>query len=169
MKKQIVSILAILMLIGCASNKPIDVPPSDEYTLYARGLSTTLGIEGNADRQAILMARNELASAIETHITSLTKTASEQVGIGNDSELNDLFSQAIKATVKQTLEFSVLHSAKPTKKVKGAYRAEKVYKVNIGPINEQMMENIKKRQNLYERFRTSELFNELEEEIEKDK
>ncbi|MBC8487292.1 MAG: LPP20 family lipoprotein [Bacteroidetes bacterium] len=169
MKKQIASILAILLLVGCASSpKRLVTPPSDEYTLYARGLSTDQLVEEEADAAAALNARNELAASIENHIKSLTKRAREQIGIGKDAELNSQFSQAIKQTVDQTLNFSTLYKSAETIKKRNAFRAEVIYKIDIGPVNKRIMENIKQRQNLYERFRTSELFKELEEEIEKE-
>jgi|TARA_Y100000310_G_scaffold59576_1_gene54968 hypothetical protein len=185
-KYTIIGIILVSFIVGCATKpeiippitppsrpitppKRVEVPPSDEFTLYARGLSTGMMREEDADRRAALSARNELATSIETHIKSLTKDAMEQIGMGKDADLTSLFSSAIKATVDQTLRFSVLHSAKPTiwdERMNG-FRAEVVYKLNIGPINEQMLDNIKQRKNLYEQFRASELFNELEDEIEK--
>ena len=92
MKKLIVSMVAILLLIGCASTtkvvpsrqtrpaitpKRLVTPASDEYMLYARGLSTDQLVEEEADRAAILRARQQLAATIETHIKSLTKQARE--------------------------------------------------------------------------------------------
>jgi uncharacterized lipoprotein NlpE involved in copper resistance len=169
----VISVAAILLLMGCASTHPerLEVPASDEFTLYARGLSTDQLIEEEADAAAVLNARNELASAIEAHIKSLTKKAREQIGVGKDAELNSQYSSAMKQTVNQTLNFSTLYKAHTTvwdKKVNG-FRAEVIYKVNIGPISQKLMENIKQRQNLYERFRTTDLFDELEKEIEKSK
>ncbi len=164
-------VAAILLLMGCASTHPdrLEVPASDEFTLYARGLSTDQLIEEEADAAATLNARNELASAIEAHIKSKTKRAREQIGVGEDAELNSQFSSAMIQTVNQTLNFSTLYKAQTTewdKKVNG-WRAEVIYKVNIGPINQKLMENIKQRQNLYERFRTTQLFDDLEKDIEK--
>jgi len=171
MKKQIIVGITILLIVGCASTYTrLVVPKSDEFTVYARGLSTDQLIEEEADAAAVLNARNGLASNIETHIKSLTKRAREQVGIGKDAELNSQFSGAIIATVDQTLNFSSEYSVNPTvwDKKKNGYRAEVIYKINTGPVNKKMMENIKKRKNLYERFRTSELFRELENKIEKE-
>ena len=184
MKKLIVSMVAILLLIGCASTtngvpsrqprpaitpKRLVTPASDEYMLYARGLSTDQLVEEEADRAAILRARQQLAATIETHIKSLTKQAREQVGIGRDAELNSQYSNAVKATVKQTLNITVPFKAAETRwdENRNGFRAEVIYKVDIGPVNKSILENIKQRKNLYERFRTSELFKELEEEIEK--
>jgi len=172
-KATVFGLAAILLLMGCASTHPdrLVVPASDEFTLYARGLSTDQLIEEEADASAILNARNELASAIEAKINSLTKRAREQIGVGKDAELNSQYSSAVKQTVSQTLNFSTLYKAHTTvwdKKVNG-FRAEVIYKVSIGPINQKLMENIKQRQNLYERFRTTQLFDELEKEIEKSK
>ncbi len=166
----LISISAIILLMGCAAKQPerLVVPQSDEFTLYGRGLSTDQLIEEEADAAAALSARNELATSIEAHIKSLTKRAREQIGFGEDAELNSQFTSAMKQTVNQTLNFSTLYKAHTTvwdKKVNG-FRAEVIYKVNIGPINQKMMENIKQRQNLYERMRTSDLFQELEEEIQ---
>lgn len=165
---QFLGVLGIIFMAGCAGTQPpsgLTVPPSDASTLYARGLSTTLLVEEAADNAAALRARNELATMIEAHVKSLTKQASEQIGIGKDAELNSAFSEAIKQTVNQSLNFSSQYQKAPTTWVKrlGAYRAEVIYKVNIGPINDQLMENIKARKNLHERFRTTGLYDELEE------
>ena len=172
MKKQIVSILAVLLFVGCATTSMrLMTPPSDQYTLYARGLSTDQMVEEEADEVAILNARNQLAATLEARLKSLTKRAREQVGIGKDAELNSQYSIAIKQTVDQALNFSSPHAIAETKWVKklNAYRAEVIYKVQIGPAKEQMMENIKQRKKLYERFRTGELFKELEKEIDKER
>lgn len=165
---QFLGLLSIVAMLGCAGSR-IPLPKSDEFTLYARGLSTDQTKEENADAAAKMVGRNELATMIQVHIRSLTKQASEQVGIGKNSELNSLFSQAIKQTVDQTFSGSTLHDAAVTKWVRRlkAYRAEVVMKIDTGPVNEQMLDNIKQRQRLYERFRTSALFKEMEEEIEK--
>ena len=170
MKRSIISALIIVLFVGCASvAKRLIEPPSDEYTLYARGLSTDQLAEEEADFSAELNARNRLATQIEAHIKSKTKRAREQVGIGKDAELNSQYSIAIKQTVDETLNFSSVYEIAETrwdKKVYG-YRAEVILKVDIGPINELMLDNIKQRKNLYERLRTSELFNEMEEDIDK--
>ena len=170
MKKQITTMMAILLLIGCASApKRLDTPASDEYTLYARGLSTDQAYEEDADIAAEADAKNRLSGMIETHVKSLTKRAREQIGVGKDAELNSQFTFATKQTVDQSLNFTSLHNSVVTTwdKKRDGFRAEIILKVNIGPINERMLDNIKQRQNLYERFRTSELFNELEDEIDK--
>lgn len=161
-----------LLLIGCVSTKPPErlvTPPSDEFTLYARGLSTDQRMEEMADRAAELQGRNALATAIQTHITSLTKQAAEQVGINEDSEMSRMFSQAIKLTVDQTLVGSVVHSNAVTRwdKRVGGFRAEVVMKIDIGVVNKNLIENLKQRKLLYERMRTGELFQELEAEIKK--
>lgn len=168
---QFLGVLSIVIMVGCAGTQPrvaLTVPQSDQSTLYARGLSTTLMVEEAADNAAALRARNGLAGIIEAHVKSLTKQASEQIGIGKDAELNSSFSEAIKQTVSQSLNFSSVYQKAPTvyDKRLGAYRAEVIYKVDIGPINDQIMENIKARKNLYERFRTTELFEELEAETQ---
>lgn len=167
----ILACLIIISMIGCAGSQPrvgLTVPQSDASTLYARGLSTTLLVEEAADNAAALRARNGLAAIIETHIKSLTKQASEQIGIGKDAELNSSFSEAIKQIVNQSLNFATQYKKAPTiyDKRLGAYRAEVIFKIDIGPINDQIMENIKARKNLYERFRTTELFEELEKETQ---
>ena len=116
MKKQITTMMAILLLIGCASApKRLMVPASDEYTLYARGLSTHIPLEAKADADAKLQARNELVAAIESRVKSLTKSAYEQIGIGKDAELNSQFSQVIKSIVNETINISVEHAVAETR------------------------------------------------------
>ena len=169
-KLQLITTCLVLMtVIGCAAGvvkQRVTTPASDQYTLYARGVSDGLRTESTSQRQAQLDARNNLATSIETHIKSLTKSASEQIGLGNDSELNSMFSQAIKQTVNQTLSFSLIHEGPVTTEKKGIFRSEVVVKLDLGPVNQEMMENLKERKRLYERFRTSNLFKELESEID---
>jgi len=107
-----------------------------------------------------------LATSIQTHLKSLTKSASEQIGIGKDAELNTMFSEAIKQTVNQVMNFSTIHEGPVTTEKKGVYRSEVVVKLDLSPVNQEMMENLKQRKRLYERFRTSNLFKELESEID---
>lgn len=165
---QFLGLLSMIVMVGCAGTR-LRPPQSDEFALYARGLSTDQTNESMADAAAQLNGRNELATTITAHIKSMTKQASEQVGIGKDSELNSLFSQAIVQTVDQTLVGSTVYEAAVTKYVRRlkAYRAEVIMMIDTGPVNEQMLDDIKERRKLYERFRTSELFKEMEAEIEK--
>ena len=168
---QFLGVLSIMILAGCAGTQPppgLTIPQSDQSTLYARGLSTGLVREEAADRAAVQRAREGLAAMIEVHVKSLTKQASEQIGIGADAELNSTYSEVIKSTVSQSLNFSTPFQRAPTvwDKRTNAYRAEVIYKIDIGPINDQIMENIKARKNLYERFRTTDLFKELEAETQ---
>ena len=160
--------LALMTIIGCAGvvKQRVTTPASDQYTLYARGVSDGLRMESASQSQAQLDARNNLATTIENHIKSLTKSAAEQIGLGKDSELNSMFSQAIKQTVNQTLNFSLVHDGPLTTEKKGIYRSEVVVKIDLGPVNQEMVESIKERKRLYERFRTSNLFKELESEID---
>jgi len=161
--------LALMTIIGCAAGvvkQRVTTPASDQYTLYARGVSDGLRMESASQSQAQLDARNNLATTVENHIKSLTKGAVEQIGLGKDSELNSMFSQAIKQTVNQTLNFSLVHEGPVTTQKKGIYRSEVVVKIDLGPVNQEMVESIKERKRLYERFRTSNLFKELESEID---
>ena len=172
-KQQLLTIcLALMTFIGCAGGikgivkHNVTTPASDQYTLYARGVSEGLMRENLSERAAQENARNELAASIQTHLKSLTKSASEQIGIGKDAELNTMFSEAIKQTVNQVMDFSTVHDGPVTTEKKGVYRSEVVYKLDLGPANQEMMENLKERKRLYERFRTSNLFKELESEID---
>ena len=172
-KQQLLTIcLALMTFIGCAGGikglvkQNVTAPASDQYTLYARGVSEGLMRENLSERAAQANARNELAATIQNHIKSLTKSAYEQIVLGKDAELNTMFSEAIKQTVNKVLNFSLVHDGPVTTKKKGIYRSEVVVKIDLGPVNQEMVESIKERKRLYERFRTSNLFKELESEID---
>jgi ribosomal protein S20 len=169
-KLQLITTCLVLMtVIGCAAGvvkQRVTTPASDQYTLYARGVSEGLMKENLSERAAQASARNELATSIQTHIKSLTKSAAEQIGLGKDAELNTMFSEAIKQTVDQVMSFSSVHEGPVTTEKKGIFRSEVVVKLELGPVNQEMMENLKERKRLYERFRTSNLFKELESEID---
>ena len=172
-KQQLLTIcLALLTFIGCAGGikglvkHNVTTPASDQYTLYARGVSTGMQAEWLSEKDATTKARQELATSINNHIKALTKSATEQIGLGKDSELNTMFSDAVKQTVNQSLDFSLIHEGPVTTEIKGEFRSEVVIKLDLSPVNQEMMENIKQRKRLYERMRTSNLFKELESEID---
>ena len=165
---QIVITLASLLflIVGCAGT--IKDPQSDQYTLYAKGISEGQMDIANSEEDAWILAQQRMGGFIDTHVKGLTKRAREQIGLGKDAELNSMFSQATKAVVDQQLRFMTVYgNYKTTGSSKKGYKTVVWGKLNCGPINDEMMENLKKRQRLYERFRTSQLFTELEDEIAK--
>ena len=122
----------------------------------------------NSEEDAWILAQQRMAGFIDTHVKGLTKRAREQIGLGKDAELNSMFSQATKATVNQSLKFMTVYgNYKTTGSSKKGYKTVVWGKLNCGPINDEMMENLIIRQRLNERLRTSQLFTELEDEIAK--
>jgi len=127
------------------------------------------GISGRMDlakKKAVLDAQGQLASILKTKVSKLNKSFQEEIGSANDSEINEAFTNVVKAVSKATLRGAI------TKKVK--YLRDKETKnitagvvVAIEPnkINMSIFDELKKKPKLYERFRASQAYKELDNEM----
>ncbi|MFQ5650894.1 MAG: LPP20 family lipoprotein [bacterium] len=179
--RSLVSLLVIagmaISVMGCGGSKPLTqtridpIPewftntPQDPNFLYAArtGASRDLNL---AIEKAITSARAEIARQYELKIDGLTKSFQEEVGTDEDAEINQLFSQTIRTVVSTQLMGS---RASKTAHVKDGnnYRAYVLVEYPIGAANQAFMNALKANQNMYTRFRASEAFKEMDDEVRK--
>ena len=169
----------LLLIIGCGGKQPppveggteLNVPewftnlPEDPNYLYAASTATSKDLQ-HAVSTAQQMARTDIARQLEVKINSLFKVFREEVGIGEDSEFLSQTTDVSKSVTSKVLSGS---QAKKTKPVKEGmiYRAYVLMEMPIGDANAALVEGIRNQQNLYNRFRASQAYQELEEEVEK--
>ncbi len=178
LKSFIAAALAAILLVGCGrSTEPLqktdmgDVPdwylnqPSDPNYLHAVNTSTSKDMQTAVDK-ATQAARVEVGRQVELKINALQKRFTEETGIGDDAQLLDQFTQASKTVVSTSLSGS---KEKQKKIIKDGnnWRAYVLVEYPLGAAQEALREQIKKNEQLYTRFRASQTYKELDDEVQK--
>jgi len=123
--------------------------------------STNLAID-----KAKTRGRVELAQILEVKIDSMKKDFQEEVGEGNGSELNALFTAAAKVVTHKILSGTVPKDIK-FEEANGKTTAYALMVVDPKVIADAFADQANSQRNMYTRFRASQAFKELDEEIKK--
>jgi hypothetical protein len=165
-----------LMLIGC-STKPIQqtdegkVPdwftniPKDPNFLYAVNTAASQDLQLAIDK-ATTGARAEISRQVETKVDGLQKRFQEETGTTADAQLLDQFTVATKTVVSTSLSGSKITKQQQFKDG-NQWRSYVLVEYPVGAANEAFMQQIKKNEQLYTRFRATQTFKELEDEVKK--
>ena len=157
----------LMILAGCAGsggNWPTVNVPSDPDHLYATGVGESADLQLAIDKAA-LNARTEIGRQLELKLNSLQKGFAEEVG-GAGEELRQMYTSATTVVVSTQLMGSKIKEQKYQQN-KGKYQAIVLVEYPIGAAHTALVNQIKKDENLYTRFRASESFKELDAEVEK--
>ena len=172
--------VTIVFLAGCAGKAaPVgeqnqtatDVPqwslnpPEDSTYYYAVGSAVGRSLP-RAKSRAEGRARSALALQIESEVTTIINSFEVKVREREDTEVTSLLVQVSTTVSRQGLRgltLSKIHSVQ-----EGArYRAYVLMKLPRSATKVAVVDAIQKERELYNRFRTSHVFQELEAEIEK--
>ncbi len=186
MPKQLITAfpLAVLLLTGCGGPKEMtgitpratgetiegipkwfSNPPSDPNFIFTRGTATSRDMQLAQDKAGDA-ARMEMAKTIETKFEGLSKRFQEEVGTGEDAQYLDMFTQATKAVVSQVL-IGVTIDKSESRNEQGLFRSYVLLKMPVGASSQALLNKLKQQERLYTRFRSSQVFKELERETEK--
>lgn len=188
LKINLILLSLILLLSSCMSGPgeftEMDGPFGDLYMqqieLQSKGGLAAVGIgldkSGRLDmamEKAVLAGRTELSRALETKVSNLQKKFIEEIGADIDSaEINETFLSVTKTLSNNTLSGATPLS-KPVQRLDkktGALEIGILVGIDPATINNSLLDEIEKKNvNLYERFRSTEAFAELTDEIEKSK
>lgn len=174
-----ISLLLVLalFLFGCGGSKALqtasegEVPdwfmtvPQDPNYIFAVNTATSQDL-GLAIDKAVTSARAEIGRQVDVLVQGLQKKFDEEVGIGDDAELRQMFTQVTKTVVSTSLSGSRIKYQKQVKDG-NLWRAYVLVEYPIGAANQAFMQQIKNNENMYTRFRASETFKELDEEVKK--
>ena len=164
-------------MIGCGGSKSLqsagtgDVPewytnvPQDPNYLFAANTQTSQDMQLATDK-ATEAARADIARQLQVKIEGLQKRFSEETGTSNDAQLLQMFTQAEKTVVDETLTGSRVKNQKIVKDG-NLWRSYVLVEYPIGTANEALMQQIKSNNQMYTRFRASQAFKELQEEVDK--
>lgn len=170
-------ILMAAGIIGCGGSKGLQTadtgdvpdwymnPPQDPNYLYAANTQSSQDMQLAVDK-ATTAARADIGRQIELRIQGLQKRFTEETGTGNDAQLLQMFTQAEKTVVSTTLNGSRVKSHQINKDG-GLWRAYVLVEYPIGAANQAFMDQLKKNDQMYTRFRASQTFKELDDEVQK--
>ena len=163
------SVLCLLLIgavAGCGSSIPgwYTEPPADEDVIYGVGTAESQGLQ-MATTRAQEAARVQISRNAESKVSALFKQFSEQVGEIEDGEFLQMATDVSKTiTSMVTTATSVVEQK--VENLDGGFRAYALMKMPIGEVNASIVNRIKAQQNLYTRFRASQAFSELEDDVE---
>lgn len=137
--------------------------PDDPNYLFGTATATSRSMQTAIDK-AETSARGDIASELQTKFSGLTKQFQEEVGTGSESELLTQFTQAQKEVVSQVLNGAGVR-AREVVTDRGIYRAYVLMEMPIGEAASKLMSRLQQNRDMYTRFRSSQAFEELEEEV----
>ena len=171
------SLLTVLFFVGCGSQHNLPAtdegdmpewftnPPNDPNFLYAAKTESSRDMQMALDK-ALNGGRAEIARQVEVKMQSLEKQFKEEVGEAENSTMLQQFTQATKSVTNQSLSGSRVKEQKLMQDG-NTWRAYVLVEYPIGAANVQLMEAMKKNQEMYTRFRSTQTFEELDKEIQK--
>jgi len=140
-------------------------PPQDPNFMFSKGTATSRDMQLAVDK-ASDAARMELAKAIETRFEGLSKRFQEEVGTTIEAQYLDQFTQATKSIVSQVLTGAQVEESEILTE-SGIFRAYVLMKMPVGASSEALLNKIKQQEQLYTRFRSTQVFDELNAETKK--
>ncbi len=141
-------------------------------SIVSAGGLAALG-EGQSNRQDIAkdkaknIAMGNIVESLNQKISRLTKSFIEEVGGGANTEVNETFSKVQKNIAINTLSGAVVRKTKLSKNKEGIFLAGSVVEINPKVINTSINRELKNSNaKMYERFRSSKAFDELQKETD---
>ncbi len=166
-----------LLVIGCSGSKSMeqtatgDIPdwylniPNDPNFFYAVNTQVSQDLQLAFDK-ATQGARTEIGRMVETKVNGLQKRFTEETGTAGNAQLLDMFTQASKTVVSTSLSGSRVAKQKQLKDGNN-WRAYVLVEYPIGAANEALQAQIKNNEQMYTRFRASQTYKELDDEVQK--
>jgi len=164
------AILALLF-IGCSSspstgNTNMNMPswamnvPTQQGYLYGVGSAQKQNPQ-LARTAAIGLARDEIARALELKVSSMFKNFMSESGVGENAQALEFTESVTKQVASTTLNGAIVKEVEMT----SDGRMWALVELNLSAVKEAALENAKKDQALFNEFKASRSFDELEKAI----
>ena len=140
-------------------------PPQDPDYLFSPATASSRDLQLATDK-AKQQARAELAAQLEAKVQGLTKKFEEEVGLGEDAEFLSQFTQVSKTVVSTTLSGTRVSKTKVLTEG-GLYRSYVLMELPVGAAAAAFKAQIADNEAMYTRFRSTQAFEELSDEVEK--
>ena len=171
-------IFGLILLTGCGS-KEVSGKKSPYFQMQKKanqinknGAVAVIG-QGESSREDIARkksyvdARANLAEALNVKVQTLSKSFLEEIGTTGDSEINEAFSKTTKTMASTVLKGSFPEDEIMVEK-EGKITIYTLMVIDPSTFNQSLMDEMNKSKNkkLYERFRSSQAYDELNNEME---
>lgn len=165
------------LVVGCGGSKSMqstdtgNIPdwymnvPNDPNFFYAPNTQVSQDLQLAVDK-AVQGGRTEIGRQVEVKINGLQKRFTEETGTAQNSQLLDMFTQASKTIVSTALTGSRV-AKQTTVKDGNNWRAYVLVEYPIGAANQALMQQLKNNEQMYTRFRSSQVYKELDDEVAK--
>ncbi len=171
--KKFVSILAllfvVLQIIGCGGKsmgpKWFLNTPDDENYIYASATDSSSNMQYAIDK-ATALARDQVANVAGTKVMSMFKRFREETGEAETPEFTSMTTNVSKQIVSEVITGAKVEKKEVVQKG-NVFHAYVLMKMPIGEANKALMARLKANQDLYTRFRASQAFRELSEDVDK--
>jgi hypothetical protein len=162
---------AVLSMVGCIGSSAPKSPawflsPPDDPSYYVAAASAESMKEMIAINKAKTTAKADISGQIEERVGTMTKQFQEEVGTGEDSELLESFTTVTKTVSKTTLRGVVTREVQTMQRKNGSYVAYVLMVLPKAELAQQVLNEAKKQETLYQRFRASQAYGELQQELE---
>lgn len=177
--KLFISISLLFLIASCGSSgefsevsdplKPLQMQANDiveqgGLAAVGEGISTRRDL---AKRKAQTSAAAAMARVFERKIETMSKNFQEEVGQGQKSEVNELFQDVSKSVSKKEIRGARTQDYKMLSNDEGEYLYGVLMVVTPKTVNNSIMDEMQNQnKQLYQRFRASEAFKELQKEME---
>lgn len=165
------SLLALFVsFAGCGGGAPKRpawfLNPPDDPSYYVAASSGESMREQLAINKAKTTAQADISQQIEARVGNMTKQFQEEVGAGENSELLESFTSVTKVVTKTVLSGVKTKEVATFPQKNGSWTAYVLMVLPKAELAAQMMNEAKKQEVLYNRFRASQAYDELQKEMQ---
>jgi hypothetical protein len=139
--------------------------PEDPNFLYEPATATSQDMQLAVDK-AVQAGRTGIGRQVETKIQGIQKRFQEETGVGEDAQLLDQFTSASKTVVSTSLTGSKEINKKIIKDGK-MWRAYVLVQYPLGAAQEAFKAQVQKKEQLYTRFRATQVYKEMDDDVAK--
>jgi len=139
--------------------------PQDPNYLFSAKSATSQDMQISLEK-ATADARGEIGSQVAARVQGLQKRFDEEVGTGQDTQLLQQFTQAGKAVVATSLTDTRVKAQKMCKDGE-MWRSYVLVEYPFGAASETLMKQLKQNEQMFTRFRSSQTFKDLDNEVQK--
>lgn len=122
-----------------------------------------------AKKKAVTDAQGQLAEIFNTQVNRMKKMFQEEIGSAEDSEINEAFTTVTKILTSTMLQGAITKKTKYLRDPQsGKFTAASLVAIEPDKVNMSILDEVKKsKPKLYERFRASQAYEELDQAMEK--
>jgi len=122
-----------------------------------------------AKKKAVTDAQGQLAEIFNTQVNRMKKMFQEEIGSAEDSEINEAFTTVTKVLTSTMLQGAITKKTKYMRDPQsGKFTAAALVAIEPDKVNMSILDEVKKgKPKLYERFRASQAYEELDQAMEK--